>query len=528
MIRKFFTPLNAVFIIGFSVTVLVIFGYLPRQAAFFVLALYLIYIIFAKTQNGVNLFLRSIPFFIALPISEGFDNFDMGRLVLFVLFAKWLITDSKWFGELAVWRGREEIIYYVKHRRIELLGLAFFVFAFFSLFVAFDPIPGMKRMIFIANAAFLFIILRGLIMKNKDVASGFVKNFVYSGLLAVMFGYLQFVAAYFSEAYIFHYWWGQLISLNMYGRQWADIVTNFGNTWFSYSGDTLRLRMFSTFPDSHSFPMYVLMTFPAMFFVFFRIFKGKLAEFKNVKYGRRIIIIGFGIFVLANLALILSGTRGIWLSSLSAIFVLIIFKKLKISGKFSRMIWISFIIFLAMFPIYFVIVSFPQFQETDFTSAASLGRFRSIIDFGETSNQGRIHIWKESIGSIVQNPVIGVGIGNYPTVLGESLSASEAGASAHNLYLHIASTIGVFGLVVFLWMIWEILKISVRYIKKYPADDWAVYFAMFVYSAIWLGTYLMTDAALYDGRALLGFMAISGISVGVYRAGENKINEKDV
>ena len=517
MMNKLFTTLNIVFLAGFGTTILIIFGYLPRQAVFAVLALYIIYIVFSKTKNGVNLFLRSIPFFIAMPITQGFDNFDMGRLILFVLFIKWLAVDSDWIKELKVWRGKEHILYYIEHRKMELLGLGFFAFAFLSLFVAFFPEPGIKQMIFIANAVFLFIIIRGLIIKEKGTAMEFVRNFAYSGLLAVLFGYLQFFAAYFSQAYIFHYWWGQLISLNMYGRQWADIVTDQGNTWFSYSGDTLRLRMFSTFPDSHSFPMYVIMTLPAMFVSFFSIFKNGISKFPNVRYGIRIIIICSVIFALINLALVLSGTRGIWLASLSTLFVLGMFKILKIDRRFSKLVLVSFLVFLLSFPLYFVIVSFPQFRETEFTSAASLSRLRSIIDLSELSNQGRISIWKETLISIADKPLTGVGLGNYPQVLGEPMSASDAGASAHNLYLHIASTIGIPGLLVFLWMVWEVLIMSADYIKRNSKDIWAVYFAMLIFATFWLGAYLMTDAALFDGRALLGFMALLSIGVGLYR-----------
>ena len=356
-----------------------------------------------------------------------------------------------------------------------------------------------------------------------------------------------------------------MVSVAQYGQQWGDIVTNFGNTWFSYSGNTLRLRMFSTFPDSHSFPMYIIMTFPALFvwarekfgesFLKASLFgprsprssgsvplrsrrktptgdqafsapRAPQSELsKNPQNNPRSYFKGNLVslsllmgFALINLGLILSGTRGIWLASIVALFVMALFKITKVDKKYSHIVLVSFLIFLLMFPLYFGIVSFRQFQDTEFEGSASFARLRSVIDFGETSNQGRIYIWKKSVEYIVHSPVWGVGIGNYPVVLSEPQSASAAGASAHNLYLHIASTIGIPGLLAFLWMMFEIVKEGIRYLKERGEDKWALYFAMMLFSLAWVGAYLMTDAALYDGRALLGFMALIGMGVGLVRA----------
>ncbi|MEX0877472.1 MAG: O-antigen ligase family protein [Candidatus Spechtbacterales bacterium] len=541
--RELITPLNIIFTTAFTLVVLIAFNIIPREGAFVFFLLYALFVLFYPIERGVDLFLRSIPFFIALPITESFDNFNIWRIILALIFIKWFFVEYtgflsiRWFQ---VWMKRKAsprsaaeftegmvngasteglnvvIRQTWKHYRLEVAGILFLLLASVSVFVGPDTIAGLMRFVFILNAVMLFIVIRSLVIKNKENAMSFAKNFAYSGILAVAFGYVQFIAAYFVPAWVFHYWWGQMVSVAQYGQQWGDITTNFGNTWFSYSGNTLRLRMFSTFPDSHSFPMYVIMTFPALFMWL----SGRFgAGFRSHLRVSLVLFVGFGVI---NLALILSGTRGIWLASVVALFVVALFKATKIDKKYRRIVLSSLLVFLLMFPLYFGIVSFRQFQDTEFDTSASFARIRSIIDFGETSNQGRIFIWKKSIEYIVHSPVWGVGIGNYPVVLNEPQSASAAGASAHNLYLHIASTIGIIGLLAFLWMMFEIVKESIKYLKTHVQKGGSdpalgLYIAMMLFSLAWVGAYLMTDAALYDGRALLGFMAMIGMGVGLMR-----------
>lgn len=516
--------LNLIFSVSLAFTLLIVFGIIPRAVAFLILALYLGFILLKPLNQGINLFLRSIPFFIALPITANFDNFNTWRIIILVIFLKWFFVESNWLKKLRTHFSGSHIFEFIKNNKVEVLGLVFFLISFLSIFLAQDYIAGARRLIYLLNAVLLLIIVRDLVLKDKNNFYNFSRNFAYSGILAVGIGYVQFISAYFVPAWIFHYWWGQVISLGMYGGGWANIVTNLGNTWFSYSGNTLRLRMFSTFPDSHSFPIYVIMTLPSIFVLGFSNVKN-FSRFLN-KESKKLLekfhwnspaanfIAGIA---LISLALILTGTRGIWIAVFVGFLVIALFKFLKISKHLRKILVFYLIVFFLMFPVYFGIVSFRQFQDTSFTISASVARIRSLIDFGETSNSGRIYIWKETLRSIKERPLLGVGIGNYPVVLDELQTATRAGASAHNIYLQIASTVGVLGLMVFLWMLWEFLVKGIRYLKKNSNGLRAFYVAFSIFSLAWIFAYLMTDAALYDGRALLAFMAILGLNIGVFK-----------
>ena len=523
--KKFFTTFNIVFSLAIVLVLGVAFGFLPREAAFVVVALYAGYVLWAPISSGTELFVRSIPFFIALPITDSFDNFNMWRILLAFLFLKWLITNKRWLTLLAPLRSIDAIKAWIKTNRLEAFGLLYFALAALTIVVAPDTLAAVKRLVYLANAAMLFIILRSIVAEDVRRAVPLMRGFALSAILVVLLGYVQFFAAYFAPAWIFHYWWGQVVSVNMFGAAWGDIVTNFGNTWFSYSGATLRLRMFSIFPDSHSFPMYVIMALPALLAV---IILGKKIlwplierplrrDYVRQVLGKKYVWAVMTGLALIMLALILSGTRGIWVSVLGTLAVFSLLWFVREGKRVLVPLAVVVILFTLMFPVYFGILSFPHFQDTQFTTSASFERFRSIFDFGETSNQGRIYIWGKTLSYIKQSPAWGIGIGNYPLILVEPLSASRAGASAHNLYLHIASTVGLVGLVVFLAFLFGLVRRSIQYIRTSSQPLFRFYVAAMLFSLAWIGAYSMTDAALFDGRALLGFMVMVGIGVGIMR-----------
>ena len=114
--------------------------------------------------------------------------------------------------------------------------------------------------------------------------------------------------------------------------------------------------------------------------------------------------------------------------------------------------------------------------------------------------------------------MFGIGLANFALVLDEPLTYTLAGSSAHNIYLHIAATSGVLSALVFVGMIFVVVWRGVVAVKRnsvawYNALQCAVAFAL-----LWIMAYLMTDATLFDGRVLLGFMVLLGVAVGVHHA----------
>lgn len=164
-----------------------------------------------------------------------------------------------------------------------------------------------------------------------------------------------------------------------------------------------------------------------------------------------------------------------------------------------------------LFSVAYPIFGSDQFQIKKTGSEILAKRIRSILDLEETSNNGRIAIWKASVASIIKKPLLGVGIGNYPVVLSQETEYAKAGSSAHNLYLTIAAEIGILGLVAVLGTLLLILKSGLAVFWSNTNIFNKVYSASFVLYTIWVLFYSLTDAALFDERAFLIFAVNSAI-----------------
>lgn len=159
-------------------------------------------------------------------------------------------------------------------------------------------------------------------------------------------------------------------------------------------------------------------------------------------------------------------------------------------------------IFFVMFAAAFPILSSPQFligKSDDFLKQ----RVRSIIDFGETSNAQRIEIWRKTLISIKEKPLLGVGIGNYPVVLGQDIRLARAGSSAHNLYLHVAAEMGILAGIIFIWFLWLVFKKNYHNFITENYGFLKTYFAATLLYLPWVLIYSLTDIAIFDERALL-------------------------
>jgi O-antigen ligase len=186
---------------------------------------------------------------------------------------------------------------------------------------------------------------------------------------------------------------------------------------------------------------------------------------------------------------------------LTALFLLI-FKKQKIFKSFLIML----IIFILSFPVSSLILSQSHRDGNEATLAFK--RAKSIADLEELSVKSRIGIWKATFRSILKHPLLGVGIGNYPIILDEDVSAAKKGASAHNLYLDVASETGLLGLIASLLIFLEILRRCWRFIKK---NGYILYITCFLFFYVWLLIYNLFDVVLLNDKVLLLFMVALGI-----------------
>src|SRR5438132_6152674 len=89
--------LNPIFFAHLAFFVLVVMGVIPRQFVVYEAAVLALWLLLAPLEEGLVFFVRSIPLFIAVPLTASYDNFNMWRLFIIILFFKWLFGPGwKW------------------------------------------------------------------------------------------------------------------------------------------------------------------------------------------------------------------------------------------------------------------------------------------------------------------------------------------------------------------------------------------------------------------------------------------------
>lgn len=517
--RKYLNRLNIIFLIHIITVSVVAVGILPR---FFIIPLTILaalYALIESTENSALYFARTIPFFTAVPIVAGFDSFNMWRIISGLIFLKWFFkNDILTFIFLNLKQFLNRPTLYIKSNAVIAAIALFFTAGIFSLLVAEDLISGIKRIIYIANLGLIGFVIFWLSRKDVNFSKKLIKNLLVPAVLVTTIGFVQLVSVYFVDIYQFIDFWGKQVQKVWYGQEWSDIAIN-SNTWFAYFGSQLSLRMFSVFPDSHTFPMFLIFSIPALLAIVLSKVIEKESSWKKMIRTRASLWIVF--LPLMYLAAILSGTRGIWLAILGPILFLpfLIKKSGENKNKAIFKYVASFlIIFFTLFLIANPILTSNQFQLEKGDNELLRKRIKSILDFEETSNSGRIYIWKETVKSIIKKPLLGVGIGNFPTVLKQDIFLARAGSSAHNFYLNVAAEMGILGILGALIFLWAVLKKSFEVFKNTSDSFIKIYAGSFLLYFIWILFYSLTDTALFDERAFLIFITNTGLLLGIKKS----------
>ncbi len=178
-----------------------------------------------------------------------------------------------------------------------------------------------------------------------------------------------------------------------------------------------------------------------------------LSEKKQHRLG-----IGISIFIVFSL-IILTESRGAWIGLITAIIIY--------DTGYLKKIWI-------------------YFKKSNFKiilSSVSLGIFTTFVyllySMNVASSLGRIFIWKVTSHMIIDNPVFGIGHGNYPvkyldyqanffTNISNTVYFDFAAnlKQAHNQYLEILAETGVVGLLLFFVLIYVVYRLCSKLINR--------------------------------------------------------------
>lgn len=485
-------PLNAVIGVEILGVILMMLGLLPREAALFVLGIFAFFTIFAPLKQAVLFAVFSIPLYTALPITDSFDSMASWRIIIAILFLR-AISDAN-IRMISMNSYISIAKKLLKDRMGVLVGL-FFALGALSLLVAEEPIFGIRKLLYLANVIALFFVIREVAKSKQDFAD--ILKYTFAGsLLALAVGYAQFITILFVPLYTFWQWWASHVIPVFYGANLGHLLS-YSNTWFSYYEEAeATLRMFSFFPDSHSFALSMILALP-MAMTFF------------VMKWRRAIVGSATVLIL--LAIIFSGTRGAWIGAIPVFLVLVFTFFRGPRRKVVKIAIISLLIFAFLFPVSSYILKFSQSRQGGIVSETAFERISTSFNTRELSNMGRIEIWKSTFKSIQRHPFLGVGMGNYPVVLDENVSAAKEGASAHSLYLDVASETGLFGglllILIFLEILWRAMQVFLK--NQDPLlSTFAGFFAVYF---LWVMAYSAVDVVLLNDKVLLLFVTLTAL-----------------
>ena len=154
-------------------------------------------------------------------------------------------------------------------------------------------------------------------------------------------------------------------------------------------------------------------------------------------------------FIIAASAyfILLSGSRGVIISLLTAIiFYFSLISKIKLRTK----IYASVFILFTFFGIYKYLL--PERLANFYSYSISAN---ALQDSGSSIHM-RIVMWEQAIRDFVENPIIGIGTGN----------SNNRSGFPHNIVLEVAAEFGVLGLLVFISLVYIIVRKAVVFLRN--------------------------------------------------------------
>jgi len=247
------------------------------------------------------------------------------------------------------------------------------------------------------------------------------------------------------------------------------VIMMLADSAFQYygKGDFLRhtwtTRLSASFKSPNGFAGWLVVIIPLTLGLFFNI------KVKNIPLR----ILFFILSALLSLCLIMTYTRGAWLSFAVGL-LLMIFYIIKNASFKIRMFYFSLAVSVGA--IFFIL---PQPIKTklfnlrlsNYYGVAPIGnRFSSLLEMDDGSTPIRLNLWKEAVRITADYPLTGCGLNTYSIVARNYKSFPRGGVYPHNSYLQMSAETGLFGLAAFLWVLLTFLMTGLRQLdKKYNA-----------------------------------------------------------
>ena len=142
-------------------------------------------------------------------------------------------------------------------------------------------------------------------------------------------------------------------------------------------------------------------------------------------------------------------------------------------------------------------------------------RFLSIFSLEKEGNRTRIHIWQASLNMIKDKPLLGIGLGVFPSVYLDytppAADKDDIFAFAHNIFLQIAAEFGLIGLLLFL------LAFALTYFLAYKLAKTGNPFYQGIFATlVGILIHQQVDLPIWKTNIGIGFWLLLGLVVGLY------------
>ncbi len=518
--QKFYLVIFGVYLL-FS-TALMATGVWPSFVVYLNLGLMLAAVILFDSEYALYSVILSLPFYVDIPAPK-YDTVSAWRIVFLFIFIVFAIRNRgkvlNFFS--GMFRRKSDAVGEARGEKIKFFPwdkylLGFALAALLSLSVAKFKFAGLKELLFAVNIYLIYIVAVNVIRSREQILRGIAV--VFSSLAAiVLLGFVQFAFSIFTNFFYFWQYWAIMIARLYYGSFFAD-TSLYSNSWIAFSPTGQQsLRMFSVLPDSHSFAVLAMFSIP---------YAIALLYFAKQKWQKILLWI---FIILAVWAIILSGTRGVWVGLAAPAILAVIFyfsRFVRRSGTGTKKLLGKIALPILFFLI--ILAASPLIQKAIFSGrnyGNYIQRARSVYNLDDESNALRISIWKKTAVFIARHPLLGAGYGNFITTLGNSGKSYSGAAqkrsqafnlpqkyiSAHNLYLQVLAETGILGFVFFTWFLIKMFWWFWKHFRNFASRE-AENFDGYAPFAIGVGlyftalfAYMLVDTTLMNDRVLIYF-----------------------
>lgn len=352
-----------------------------------------------------------LPMQFALSRVPGFDVAS-GRVIIVGIFFMWLFTSLK-----------NRSVRFPSHISF-WLPILFLCLSALSLIGAQQLGWGVRKWLFLANMFLWIVVSLSLLAQKKISVRVLAQGIAWSGGAAAAVGLFQFFLPHMIGLEGALTFWRAYVAPRVLGTTFSETVEAFPSWLVNVGGETI-FRAVGLFPDPHMLALFLELTLP------WAIFLAIYSQKHSVAYWGLSGVILAGIFATFSRGAYL----GFFIGGGGALLWLLFSKKR-----------VSFAYIAGAVSIVILLLGSILYTENSIRE-----RLFAVMPFTDTSTEGRLHLWRHAWGVSLQEPFLGVGLGNYASSL-EPSALYRSPITAHNTYLDIAVETGIFTFFVWITM----------------------------------------------------------------------------